>query len=146
MNEQKSILSEFRKMFNLIKRYSHSDLEEFKNVELTVMQGMVLGYIVENYSQNIFQRDIEKAFNIRRSTVTNIIKAIEAKGYIKRESVKNDARLKKIILTTRSKKLSEILMDKTRQLEDKMKYKINEKELQIFFDVIDKINKNLEEK
>ena len=45
------------------------------------------------------QKDIESEFAISRSTVTNILKLMEKKGYITRASVASDARLKKIALT-----------------------------------------------
>ena len=63
--------------------------------ELTAMHGWILGYLCRNEHKDIFQKDIEAEFKICRSTVTNILKLMEKKGYIKRESVPYDARLKK---------------------------------------------------
>ena len=67
--------------------------------ELTAMHGWILGYLCRNEHKDIFQKDIEAEFKICRSTVTNILKLMEKKGYIKRESVPYDARLKKLVLT-----------------------------------------------
>lgn len=39
----------------------------------------------------MFQKDIEEAFNITRSSVTGVVKLMEQKGYIRRESVAGDA-------------------------------------------------------
>ena len=62
--------------------------------ELTAMHGWILGYLCRNEDKDIFQKDIEAEFKICRSTVTNILKLMEKKGYIRRESVPYDARLK----------------------------------------------------
>ena len=51
--------------------------------DLTPVQQQLLKFILlESAHKPIFQRDIEEAFQIRRSTVTGIIKLIEQKGYI----------------------------------------------------------------
>ena len=63
------------------------------------MNGWIMRYLYENRKKDIFQKDIEKFFSIGRSTVTNIIQILEKKGYVRRESVEYDARLKKVILT-----------------------------------------------
>ncbi|WP_125588339.1 MarR family winged helix-turn-helix transcriptional regulator [Companilactobacillus jidongensis] len=55
--------------------------------------------------KDIFQRDIEAEFNIRRSTATNILKNMEKKDLIKRVQVSTDSRLKKIILLPKSTEL-----------------------------------------
>ncbi len=50
-------------------------------------------------ANQVFQRDIEREFSITRSTVTNILQLMERKGYIQRQSVPQDARLKQLVLT-----------------------------------------------
>ena len=63
--------------------------------EVTMMHGWIIRYLYENREQDIFQKDIEQRFAVGRSTVTNLIQLMEKKGFVKRESVKQDARLKK---------------------------------------------------
>ena len=67
--------------------------------KVTVMHGWIIGYLIMNKDRDIYQKDIESEFAISRSTVTNILKLMEKKGYITRASVASDARLKKIALT-----------------------------------------------
>ena len=59
--------------------------------ELTIMHGRILGYLKYNQDRDVFQKDIEEAFNITRSSVTGVVKLMEQKGYIRRESVAGDA-------------------------------------------------------
>ncbi len=145
MNGELKVIVEMKKIFNMLKRYADNNIEQLHHSDLTPVQTIVLGYISENSNRDLFQRDIEMAFNIRRSTVTNIIQTIERKGFIKRESVKNDARLKKIILTDKSIKLSETFKKVMDSLEEKIKEGITEEEFKSFFYVMEKIIKNLED-
>ena len=54
---------------------------------------------------NDFKLFIEKQFDIRRSTVTNILQGMEKQELIIRKSVNNDARLKMILLTDKAKNI-----------------------------------------
>ena len=58
----------------------------------------------------VFQRDIEREFSITRSTVTNILQLMERKGYIARQSVAQDARLKQLVLTEKGRQFHENTM------------------------------------
>ena len=58
-------------------------------------QGMMIGYIMDNQDQNIFQKDIEAKFHLSGATVTNMLKSLEKNGYIVRTPMENDARLKR---------------------------------------------------
>ena len=66
---------------------------------LTIMHGRILGYLYWHPDQDVFQKDIEENFNITRSSVAGLVKLMEQKGYILRQSVQGDARLKKLCLT-----------------------------------------------
>ena len=49
-------------------------------------------------------------FSITRSTVTNILQLMERKGYIERQSVPQDARLKMLVLTAKGLEFHEKTM------------------------------------
>lgn len=68
--------------------------------DLTAVQFFVMERIyIAAEKGDIFQRDLEAAMDVRRSTISNILGLLEKKGYVRRESVSEDARLKKLILT-----------------------------------------------
>ena len=68
--------------------------------ELTNMQKRVLHYILfQSLKKDIYQKDIEKEFQIRRSTATGILQLLEKNGFVIRETVEWDARLKKLVPT-----------------------------------------------
>ena len=122
--------------------------------EVTMMHGWIIRYLYENREQDIFQKDIEQRFAVGRSTVTNLIQLMEKKGFVKRESVKQDARLKKVILTekgiadgydlTGAKLTSqESFEDIVEHIEEELSEGISEEELHIFYKVLDRINQNV---
>ena len=67
--------------------------------QTTPMHGWIIEYLYRHRDEPVFQRDIEREFSITRSTVTNILQLMERKGYIRRQSVPQDARLKQLVLT-----------------------------------------------
>ena len=67
--------------------------------EVTQSNGWILKTLYENQNRDIFQKDIETECGMARSTVTGVVKLMERKGLIRRESVSSDARLKKLVLT-----------------------------------------------
>lgn len=77
--------------------------KQFDNV--TGMHGYVIGFLKNNQDRDIFQRDVEKTFSIRRSTATTILQGMEKNGLIIRRPTEYDSRLKKIILTEKAKQM-----------------------------------------
>ena len=100
--------------------------------EVTVMHGWILGFLYENADRDIFQKDIETEFSIARSTVTSIVKLMEKKGYICRESVEKDGHI------------HEQHIDDIDLLEERCKRNIAPEELEVFLAVAGKLKENLE--
>ncbi len=113
--------------------------------EVTVMHGWIIGFIYDNPSREIFQKDIEAEFSIAKSTVTGILKLMEKKGYIVRESVERDARLKKLVLTQKGRELHEGSVENLDKLEKNIRKGISDSDLQLFFDVMRQMKSNLED-
>lgn len=99
MKHKETIGFEIKSLDNLINRKMIAYAARNGVDELTVMHGWIIGYLYDNPGKDVFQKDIETEFSIARSTVTGILKLMEKKGYIIRESVPQDARLKKLVLT-----------------------------------------------
>ena len=93
---------EIKTVHNLLKRDFESlpIHKEMKNI--TAMQKWIIGYLSDNDKKDIFQRDLEEEFSVRRSTATGILQLMEKNNLIKREPVSYDARLKKIVLTQKA--------------------------------------------
>ena len=144
MDNEKFIGREIRKTDNMLKR-SHINSELHKKIQnITGTNGWIIGFLADNSDKDIFQKDIEEIFSLRRSTVSNMVQLMEKKGFITRESVDYDARLKKLVLTQKALEIHKAVLADVAENEKKLKSGISEEELKIFFDVIGKIQKNLE--
>ena len=108
-------------MSHQMKRDSNSVASAIENDELTIMQKHVLKFVLlESLHRDLYQKDIEEEFQIRKSTVTGILKLMEKNGYIYRESAKQDTRLKQIIPTEKAEKIRPAILKSIEEGEAKM--------------------------
>lgn len=128
----------------LIRRVTDNSSTKKYIDKVTGTHGWALGYFHRNRDKDIFQKDFEKEFDIRRSTASRILSLMEENGMIVRESVPYDARLKKIVLTEKALKIQKEVITFFDSLEGEYIKGISEDELQSFYCVLDKINNNIE--
>ena len=143
-----SIFLEFRKVGNLIHRAMQNNKDNTFSKKRTQqntthLQMCVLGFLHENAKKEVFQRDIEKEFCIRRSTATEILNNLEKQNLITRESVQQDARLKKLLLTTKAKKIASEIENKTAKFEENILSGISTQEIDVLKQILHKIQENL---
>ncbi len=145
MLPKKNIGFEIKTLSNLIRQDIEKNTAVQKSGHNNGVRGWVIDYFYFNRNKDIFQKDFEEKFQIRRSTASNILKLMEKNGYIKRESVAHDARLKKIVLTEKAVNVHNIIAKDIERREKQMRKGIDEEELEIFFKVAEKLKRNLEE-
>ena len=115
----------------------------FKNQEeITPVQGMLLGFIIEEEG-DVFQKDIEEMFSLRRSTVSGALSSMEKNGLIIREKVAYDARLRKITATKRGEKIHSLIRSELGAIELQIRTGLTEEEMTAFFHTAEKIKRNL---
>jgi DNA-binding MarR family transcriptional regulator len=112
---------------------------------ITGVQARVLGILGEaqETGKDIFQKDIEEKFQIRRSSVTGILQLMEKKKLISRESVPYDARLKKIVLTQESMELREHLHKNIYKFEEILVKGVSDEDLETFLRIVDTLSQNM---
>ncbi|WP_082238776.1 MarR family winged helix-turn-helix transcriptional regulator [Niameybacter massiliensis] len=146
MKKEKHIGFEVKTLSNLIKRRFEEKLR-VKNLDsLTGMQGWIIAYIHRQDNEEgkeIFQRDIEKEFKIRRSTATGVLQVMERDELIIREAVDYDARLKRIKLTPKAIKGQEMVLENIKEIESQLMRGLTQEEIETFFYLIDKIKVNV---
>ena len=146
MESQKSFGMEIRSLNILILR-KISGLIGISEVEgyATLMHGRIIEFLYLNRSKEIFQRDIEHSFEIRRPTVTRLLQSMERRGLIKREGVHYDARLKQVMLTEKALQVQERMGEVLNKFDSESVKGLTEEELEFFFKIIDKVKRNLGE-
>lgn len=127
---------------NQIKRYIDRHTSE---CGLTGVQGRILHFILVKSSQDeVFQKDIEEEFNLRRSTATGILQLMEKNGVLRREKVPYDARLKSLIPTSKALELKKKVDMDIQNLEELLRKNIDPEKMDIFFKVMEQMSKNLD--
>jgi len=114
---------------------------------LTSIQSRMLGYLyfqLQNGKQ-VFQKELEEEFRIRKSSVTSVIQMLEKKGLVRRAGVTGDARRKELMLTEQGIAVQETVMERLDALEGLVNEALSPKEKQIWLSCIRKIETRLKE-
>jgi len=107
---------------------------------LSRTNAQILSYLATHEDENIFQRDIEETFAIRRSTVSKIVQLMEAKGLILREAVDHDARLKRLRLTDKARKIHSVAALRYIDFERRVTSALSSEEIITLCALLDKID------
>lgn len=101
-------------------RYAANISLEVGGEYITGEQCRLMSYISRRLcmGQTVYQKDIEKEFNVKRSSVTSILSNLEKSGYILRKDDEKDRRTKIIILTEKGVFLSERMEENIARLEN----------------------------
>ena len=122
---------EFRAISNLIKRKFDSDSIIAYQKNVTGTHGYVLGFIRRKNSDGIsvYQRDVEQAFMIRRSTATEILNVMEQNGLIVRKPNEKDKRMKELVVTKKAIEIHDKIIARLDMLDDEIKSQLSCEEL-----------------
>lgn len=138
---KRTISREIVALNNLIKRYLDNKKIDLENITCTNI--WIIAYIAENDDRDVFQRDIEKDFGVTRSTASRVVDLMEKKGLVERHSIDSDARLKKLTLTDKSRRIVTEMKAFDDDLNKALRYGIDDEDLAVFYKCIDKMKINL---
>ena len=138
------IPAQMRRVNNLIFRKINQFHCENEVEDVTPMHEWILSYLFWHRDEPIYQRDIEREFSITRSTVTNILQLMERKGYIERQSVPQDARLKRLVLTEKGACIREKTMQALHQTDEFVESLLTPEENAELLRLLNKLRKGLQ--
>lgn len=147
MNDEykdRGISFQFKRMDNIILRHLRARLAAAGFDEVTIMHGWIMGYLHSHSDVPIYQKDMEASFGIAKSTVTNILKLMEKKGYLTRVTDPSDTRCKRICLTEEGVCVHLETVKIIKALHKELETGITEEERQVFFRIIDKMQENID--
>lgn len=117
-----------------------------QSLGITGVQSRIMHYILVKCAEGpVFQRDVEKAFDMSRSTTTGILQLMEKNGLILRESVASDARLKSLIPTEKAVDLDAQIGRSLCQSEQCLTAGLTAEQLAQFLETVERMSANLEE-
>ena len=127
----------------MVKRRLNVTLQD---LGITAIQSRVMFYIMDHCAAGpVFQRDVEQAFSLSRSTATGILQQLEKKGFLRRESVASDARLKSLVPTGRAAELDAQVRAGLRQTEALLTRGLSDGQVQLFRETAAAMARNLEQ-
>lgn len=145
-DEQKMIMQHIRSIGNATMRHIDRYFDSKKQLDnLSCSGSWILARVFESEHSGtpLFQRDFENEFGITRSTASKMLTGLEQKGLITRAGVTHDGRLKQILLTERSKAISQSIHTETSALEEKLERGFSTEELDMLFGFFERIEHNL---
>lgn len=99
MQERTTIGFMFKQINNVYEKEFNNRL---RTLGITSSQCEVLDYLFSSGKEEVTQRDIEKALNLRNPTVTGILKRLDERGFILSIPSNKDRRCKNIYLTEKA--------------------------------------------
>ena len=125
-----------RSLHNVVNRYLRVTRPEAAE-DISNGNVDVIVYLARHDNEEIFPQDIEQRFGVTRSTSCRVLGLMEQKGLIARVPVKRDARLKKIVLTDKSRHIAEVLRDNAKNMERILLEGLDDDQIRQFMHVLD---------
>lgn len=118
--------------------------ESISSQDLTAKQAMILLVIYDlSKVKDVYAKDIEDAFDMRRATVTGILQLMEKNGIIVREENNVDGRLKRIRLTQKAIDLRLKMKKNIQKVESNLLSDLSKEEIETFLKIMEKMSHNL---
>ena len=105
----------------------------------------IMHYLLDNEGRNICQKDIEIQMQLKKASITGALDALERKHAIKRIVDPDDKRKNIIVIDEQAIKYREKLSTYLKNVEKEIIKDIDEKDLDIFFEVMGKMIENMKE-
>ncbi|MCD7836200.1 MAG: MarR family transcriptional regulator, partial [Lachnospiraceae bacterium] len=91
----------------------------------------------------VYQRELETNLNIGKSTLTEVLHLMEKNDLVRRKQVKEDKRLKKIVLTEKSMQINEEISRNIAETESRLREGISDEDIELFKRTIKKMISNI---
>lgn len=112
---------------------------------ITGVQSRIMHYILVKCADGpVYQRDVESAFGLSRSTASGILQLMEKNGLILRESVDSDARLKSLIPTEKAAHLLHQIGESLQQTEQRLTQGLTDAQIAQFMKTAARMSDNLD--
>ena len=144
MKSQYPIGLHINKLSRIISRKVDAAVFNAIDDNITVSQAYVIDFITDNTDRDIFQKDLELEFGLKRSSVSLMLNNMEKNDLIKRLPVPGDARLKKIVLTEKASEISKKISVAIDSVESRVSESLGEEEVHLLLNMLNKIRTDIE--
>jgi DNA-binding MarR family transcriptional regulator len=130
----------------MIRRQADANTYMSQLNKITGTNNWILQYLEDRDGEDVYQKDIEEKFSVTRSTVSKVLKGMEAKGLLFRENVSNDARLKILKMTDEGRRICHLAAIERDAIDNRMIDGLTDDELDTLEILLKKVACNLAEK
>lgn len=143
INEQ-YISTQLRGLSHRIHRFFENSPNKKEVDSITGTHGWIIAFLSCKKGEDVFQKDVEREFDVTRATASKVIDLMEQKGLVKRERVSHDARLRKLVLTHKAESVSALIEKDRNLLEETLVKGFSEAEKKQLCEFISRMKNNLE--
>ncbi len=134
---------EIHVLSNLIRRVIDNSPIRKKIEDATGNNTWIISFIARREGSDVFQRDLEQKFGITRSTASKVVSLMVRKGLVERQSIPEDARLKKLVLTDRSWEILDQMEEDFQAVEDALVEGFTPQEVDQIYDYVERMQENM---
>ena len=139
-----TILFSLHALEHLSRKYMDRRMREATGEEFPNNSGFIMHYLEYHDTDDpVYQKDLEKVFHLSKSTVTGLLQGLEQAGYVSRESVKEDARLKRVVLTEKGRKHNNLVKKLLQEMDEQMSDILTAEEKEIFIKSCEKMRNRI---
>ncbi|MDO4326253.1 MAG: MarR family transcriptional regulator [bacterium] len=126
-----------------LEQYERSNPQE---MDMTIGQCIMLNYLLNQDSRDLYATDIHVIFGISKATVSTILKSLKKKGYLLMEEDMQDDRRKRLVLTEKAYEMQQNVEEALRKRGEDMCRGISRQELEMTEQVLCRMLLNLRNK
>ncbi len=139
-----TILFSLHALEHLSRKYMEKRMRETTGEELPNNSGFIMHYLeCHDEEEPVYQKDLERAFHLSKSTITGLVQGLEQAGFVSRVSVKEDARLKRVVLTEKGKKHNSLVKKLLQEIDEQMGTTLTDEEKETFIRCCEKMRNRI---
>lgn len=119
--------------------------QRLRTLGITASQCAVLDYLLTSSKEEVNQRDIEKALNLRNPTVTGLLKRLDEKGFILIVPSNKDKRCKNVYLTEKAYDIQRRMETDRKKIDKRLTLGMSRKEVDAFTKMLNRVLYNISE-
>lgn len=138
---ERVLVKEIGHIDHQIKKYFSRHCNVKKEINMTQFQ--IVHYLLKHRDEDVCQKDLEIETHLKKASITAAIDALTEKGIVIREQCQDDHRKNYIRLTEESLRFDKDMKQRVDQFSETISNDISKEELEVFYNVIDKIKNNI---
>ena len=142
MRERKTIGFLFKQINNVYEKEFNNRL---KRLGITSSQCEVLDFLLQSSKDEVTQRDIERALNLKNPTVTGLLKRLDERGFVLSVPSGKDKRCKNIYLTEKAYDIQRRMEMERKKLDKMLTLGMTKKEIDALYKMLNRVLYNIAE-